>query len=163
MYESMSSWYSLSDTVCQTQIVVKCKCGFKSKQVKCLQKFNDASSIVFENLATEIKEMLSCKTVDINTFRRTEVLKKKHELVCDEDCLVAERNRSFAQALQIDPNNPAAKQPLKTLYAEFLRNFARDEPQFAIYIEKELAQLIKDLSTSKQTKKMFKFSCYEID
>ena len=35
---------------------------------------------------------------------------------------------------------------MKTIYSEFLKNLARDEPQFAIYIEKELVQLIKDLN-----------------
>ena len=66
--------------------------------------------------------------------------------MCDEECLVAERNRNLALALQIDLNNPTPKPPMKTIYSEFLKNFARDEPQFAIYIEKELVQLIKDLN-----------------
>ena len=60
--------------------------------------------------------------------------------------MIAERNRNLANALQIDPNNPAPKQQLKTIYSEFLKNFARDEQNFAIYIEKELAIIIKELN-----------------
>jgi transcriptional repressor NF-X1 len=67
------------DTVCQAMVTVKCKCGFKSKQIKCLQRMYDTGQVVFENLACEIKEMLSCRSIDVSTFKNTQMLKKKHE------------------------------------------------------------------------------------
>lgn len=67
------------DTVCQALITVKCKCGLKSKQIKCLQRMYDTGQVQFENLACEIKEMLSCRSIDVSTFKNTQMLKKKHE------------------------------------------------------------------------------------
>lgn len=140
------------DTICQALIQVKCKCGLKTKQIKCQQRmYEPASSIVFENLASELKEMLSCRTIDITTFRNMEILKKKHELPCDEECLVAERNKNLAQALQIDPTFKA-----KVIYSDFLKNYAREDPNFVIETEKKLESFVKEAKlNTKLTKKYF--------
>ncbi len=81
--------------------------------------YESSQVVVFENLASELKEMLSCKSIDISTFNSTQVLKKKHELACDDECLVAERNVQFAQALQVEPGSAAAATTphLSQLYA----------------------------------------------
>lgn len=111
------------------------------------------SSIVFENLASELKEMLSCRTIDITTFRNTEITKKKHELACDDECLLAERNKNLAQALQIDPNTLNRN---KVIYSDFLKNYAREEPNFVSDVEKKLETFVKEMKLNiKQTKKYF--------
>ena len=89
----------------------------------------ESSQIVFENLASEIKEMLSCRSIDISSFKNQQILKKKHELVCDEECLVAERNQTLAQALQIDPNSSVSSSSIanKPIYSDYLKNYARED------------------------------------
>lgn len=67
-------------------------------------------------------------------------------LACDEECFVAERNRNLALALQIDPNNPTANKQTKILYSDYLKTFAREDADFALYVEKGFADLIKDLN-----------------
>ena len=175
------------DTVCQANVVVKCKCGHKTKTVKCMQRMYESSQVVFENLASELKEMLSCKSIDISTFNSTQVLKKKHELVCDDECLVAERNAQFAQALQLDPNAPVPPSALqlssaaaaaaaaaqlyappggisvgggfvvlgkatKPLYSDYLKEYARDEAQFALELERKLEAIVKETKMSASLK-----------
>jgi hypothetical protein len=75
-------------------------------------------------------------------------LRKRQELACDEECLLAERNRQFALALEIDPTKTS-----KPIYSDFLKQFTRDDPKFVLNIEKIFEQLIQDLSNSKQVKK----------
>lgn len=141
------------DTICQAVIQAKCKCGLKTKQIKCNQRMYDSSAVIFENLASELKEMLSCKSIDISSFRNSDLMKKKHELDCDEECIIAERNKSLAQALQINFN---AEKPKQVIYSEFLKNFAREDPSFAIDIEKRFEQIVKEMKLSfKVSKKMF--------
>jgi hypothetical protein len=113
-----------------------------------LQKTYDLENVQFENLASELKEMLSCKTIDINTFRSGNVLKKKHVLACDEDCLIAERNRNLTEALDIDLT--ATKKPL---YSDFLKQFSREDLDFVLDVEKVFAQLFKETNNSVKTKK----------
>ena len=139
------------DTLCQAVVVVKCKCGLKSKQVKCLQRmYEPDSQVLFENLASEIKEMLSCRSIDISTFKNTQVLKKKQELPCDDECFITERNRSLAQALQIDSN-----QRPKAMYTHFLKDLTREDFNFASDIEKRFETIVKEVKLGKQTKKSF--------
>ena len=138
------------DTVCQAIIQAKCKCGLKQKQIKCLQRmYEPASQIVFENLASELKEMLSCRSIDINTFKSTDTLKKKHELSCDDDCLIAERSKALAQALQIEIKP-------KVIYSDFLKNYAREDPSFTADVETKFESFVREMKlNTKQTKKMF--------
>ncbi len=139
------------DTICQATVIVKCKCGLKTKQIKCLQRMSETSQVVFENLACEIKEMLSCRSIDVSTFKNTQVLKKKHELPCDEECLIAERNKNLASALQID----TTLRP-KPIYSDLLKNYAREEPAFVSDLEKRLEAIIKECKLmTKPVKKWF--------
>lgn len=57
---------------------------------------------MFENLASELKDMLTTKSINLSSFQSSDVLKKKTELECDEECLIAKRNKEMALALQID-------------------------------------------------------------
>ncbi len=82
--------------------------------------------------------MLSCRSIDINSFKNTQNLKKKTiELVCDEECFLAERNRNMAAALQIDPNSKP-----KAIYSDFLKSYAREEPGFVFELEKRFGALV---------------------
>lgn len=137
------------DTICQELVTIKCKCGFKSKTVKCMQKmYESETQLMFENMASEIKEMLQQgKSLDLDCFKSQEACKKKQEtLECDEECLLAERNKALAQALQIDPNNPSSQSQTKhaPIYSEFVRNFAREDLNFVINIEKKFESLIAE-------------------
>jgi transcriptional repressor NF-X1 len=144
------------DTVCQQIITVKCKCGLRTEQRVCGQRmYESATQLVFENLASEIKEMLSCRSIDINTFRSSEALKRKHELACDEECLLQERNRNLAAALDIDPNASAAAAAMATavakpkpIYSEFLKNFVKEDLSFVLDVEKKLEALVKECRMS---------------
>ncbi len=112
-----------------------------------MQKMYESSTqVVFENLASQIKEMLTCKSIDLNSFKTDAVKRQRQEsLECDDECLVNERSKSLAQALQIDPENSLLLSQLakpRPIYTEFLRNFAREDPKFVLSTEKRLEQLI---------------------
>lgn len=135
------------DTVCQEIVTARCKCGQKSKQMKC----NQRSSEMNLNLARELKEMLSVRSIDIGSLKNVQNLKKKSfELTCDEECFLAERNRNMALALQLDPN---AKP--KVIYSDFLKGYAREEPGFVFDLEKRFEAIIKEMKVSKLTKKTY--------
>ena len=138
------------DTVCQAMVVVKCKCGLKSKQAKCGQKMYGTTQVIFENLASEIKEMLSCKSIDLSSFNNTQILKKIHELPCDEECFIAERNKNLAQALQID----ASAKP-KPIYSEYLKSYAREEPAFVLDTESKFESFVKEVKLLAKTNKKY--------
>lgn len=112
--------------------------------------YESTSQVVFENLASEIKEMLSCKSIDLATFKNSETLKKKHELPCDEECLIAERNKNFANALQIDPTVRA-----KPIYTDFLKQYARDDLTFVLDVEKQFESIYDESLQSRFTKKVY--------
>ena len=129
------------DSICQELISAKCKCGFKSKQIKCQQRMYETMNL---NLACELKEMLSCRSIDIGSLKNAQMLKKKsYELMCDEECFINERNRNMAQALQLDPN---AKP--KVIYSDFLKNYAREEPAFLADLEKRFEAIVNYLTLS---------------
>jgi hypothetical protein len=118
-------------------------------KVKCLQKMYESSTqVVFENLASQIKEMLTCKSIDLNSFKTETVKKNRQEsLECDDECLANERSKSLAQALQIDPENSQVFSQLakpRPIYTDFLRNFAREDPKFVLNTEKRLEQLVSE-------------------
>jgi transcriptional repressor NF-X1 len=142
------------DSICQAVLDIKCRCGLKTKQVKCQQRMCEPTSqVVFENLAGELKEMLSCKSIDISSFNDAQLQKRKHELLCDEECFVNERNMTLAQALQIDFFGKP-----KVIYSDFLKNYGRDEPDFVLDIEKRFDEIIKELKgQTKSLRRAFHF------
>ncbi len=122
------------ETVCQEVVTARCKCGLKSREVKCLQAMTELNL----NLACELKEMLSCRSIDIGSLKNAKSLRKKSlELACDEECMLAERNRSMAVALQLDPN---AKP--KAIYTDFLKQYAREEPAYVFDLEKRFEMIV---------------------
>lgn len=72
----------------------------------------------------------------------------KHELECDEECFVEERNRNLSQALLTEANLKP-----KPMYSEFLKSFAREESQFAQNIEKKFEMLVSESKVAKTGKK----------
>ncbi len=112
--------------------------------------YEPTSQIVFENLASELKEMLSCRSIDISTFKNTETLKKKRELPCDEECLIAERNKNLADALKIDSTGKP-----KVIYSDFLKNYAREEPVFIGEIENKLESFVKEMKLNVKVNKKY--------
>ena len=126
-----------------------------------MQKMYESSTqVVFENLASQLKEMLTCKSIDLNSFQKTEVVKKKLDVLeCDEECLLNERSRALAQALQIDPDSAAAASAStasvnnlsnkpRPVYTEFLRSFTRDDLKFVLGVEKRLEALVAECRSS---------------
>jgi len=90
------------------------------------------------NLACELKEMLMTRSIDIGSLKNAQSLRKKSlELACDEECLLAERNRSMAVALQLEPN---AKH--KAIYSDFLKQYAREEPAYVFDLEKRFEAIV---------------------
>ena len=70
---------------------------------------------------------------------------------CDEECLLAERNKNLANALQID----TTIRP-KPIYSDILKNYARDEPAFISDLEKRLEGIVKECKLmTKPAKKYF--------
>ena len=122
------------DSVCQEAVVARCKCGHKSRQVKCLQRNSEMNL----NLACELKEMLSVKSIDIDSLKAAQNVKRRAcEIACDDECMLAERSRSMAVALNLDLN---AKP--KAIYSDFLKSYAREEPNFVFDLEKRFDMIV---------------------
>lgn len=72
-------------------------------------------------------------------------------LPCDDECLLAERNKNLASAFQID----TTLRP-KPIYSDLLKNYVRDEPAFVADLEKRLEAIVKECKLmTKPTKKYF--------
>lgn len=107
-HECMSPCHSCVEkcpnTVCKFEIDTKCECGLRMKKIICNQKYYDSySSLIFNNLASEIKEMLEKNTIQLKKFHNEELVKKKLVLECNEECFTVKRNTDFAEALKIEP------------------------------------------------------------
>ena len=79
------------------------------------------------------------------------MLKRKHELACDEECAIAERNKRFAMALDLDPTGSSSLTLMnmpKPIYSDFLKTFARDNYAFALETEKQFESIVKEANTS---------------
>ncbi|XP_070566211.1 transcriptional repressor NF-X1-like [Ptychodera flava] len=147
---------------CKTLIKITCKCGNRQEKAPCLQG-GDALQMVqnFQRMATSqlastMHTIQSGQSVDISSLMQSNDGLKQRQLECTEECAVVERNRRFADALQIQ-NPDLSSKISSTVYCQFLKDQARQNATFVASVEKDLANLIKSLQQSKLLRKSHSF------
>ena len=74
---------------------------------------------------------------------------------CNEDCRLVERNRRLDIGLQI--RNPDLSNKLHPRYSDFLRGWAKKDPNLIKNIHEKLTQLVKLAKDSKQRSRSYSF------
>lgn len=145
------------DVSCKAQVTIKCPCGNKVAKVQCMMGGNTSAEIsefqkiTMQNFAGSIQG----QSVDLSQFSG---LKKgnKRQLECDADCSMLERNRRVALALEI--RNPDLNAKFgNPVYTDFLKDFAKSNPQFVATVEKSLADLVQKAKESKHPSRSHAF------
>nr|XP_006818524.1 PREDICTED: transcriptional repressor NF-X1-like [Saccoglossus kowalevskii] len=148
---------------CKTQILITCKCGNRSEKTSCMQGGDDVQMAqAFQRLATsqlasKMKDIQSGQTVDISNLMQIKDGHKQRQLECTVDCAVMERNRRFAEALNIGDANLSSKAGVPD-YSQFLKEQARKNPAFVASVERDLSNLVQALQQIKQNKKSHSFT-----
>jgi len=93
-----------------------------------------------ESLANKMKDMQSGESVDISSIIKVDV-KKSRVLECNSDCAVYERNRRFAEALNIE--NPDLSPEVNIRFSPFLLAEAKRNLAFVKSIEEALENLVQ--------------------
>ncbi|XP_064614665.1 transcriptional repressor NF-X1-like [Liolophura sinensis] len=139
-------------TACRAQIVIKCRCENRSARVTCssggLNNITDFQRMATSNLASSLSSLQTGQSVDISELA---AVKKggQRRLECDKECALMERNRRVALALEI--RNPDLSSKLgNPAYSQFLKDFAKQSPQFVSSVEKNLSELVQSAKQSKQ-------------
>lgn len=80
--------------------------------------------------------------------------KSELSLECDGECLIQERNRKIAEALEIE--QPTLSSDLDVIYPESVIRFAQDKPQLAVYAETNMRRMILQLEESNEKRVEYK-------
>ncbi|CAF0726780.1 unnamed protein product [Didymodactylos carnosus] len=146
-------------TVCRYLVQAKCACGRLTKDVYCNTKPNDDQHRSVNNLAQSLTEALSVRTIDIVRKRNEPEYYQAPVLECDDDCKIAQRNRSFAQALNInvDEHRSQLQAGQALQYSDWLKDIARRNTDFVQMVEKCLQQLVDDTIKYKVSKRCYSF------
>lgn len=145
------------NTPCKAQVTVKCPCGHREKKTVCSlggqQDVADYQKITIQNLADSIQGMMGVSSVNLNKFNK---IGGGRILECDEGCALLERNKRFALALEIQNPDLSAKLGNPS-YSDFLKDYAKQFPQFVAGIEKSLSELVQSAKQSKQPSRSHSF------
>lgn len=76
-------------------------------------------------------------------------------LECNDECKIIERNRKLALGLQIV--NPDLSGKLMPRYSDYMKQWAKKDPQFCQMIHEKLTELVQLAKTSKQKSRSYSF------
>ena len=107
-----------------------------------------------KELAQSLVQALSLRTVDLSLARQQQQQHSQKHLECDDECRIIQRNRNLAQALAINPDEARAT---PVVYTDFLRDYARKNPEFVLAIERDLVQLVEDTQRHRVSKRCHSF------
>ncbi|KYB27326.1 protein shuttle craft [Tribolium castaneum] len=149
------------DTPCRQMVPVTCPCGLQKATRPCIELAEAYKEIEMAHLKDKMADLLKDQAVDIsdiNKAKRPSVLKI---LECTEECRVLERNRRLAIGLQI--RNPDLSQKLTPRYSDFMRNWAKKDPQFCQKVHEKLTELVQLAKQSKQKSRSYSFESMNRD
>ncbi|NWT79399.1 NFX1 protein, partial [Lanius ludovicianus] len=105
------------------------------------------------SIATKLTDLQLGDSVEISRLITKKEMKQTR-LQCDEECLALQRNRRFAEALEIDDNSdPFNIRSSGPKYSDLLKDDARKDIKFVSDIEKEMRMLVEAVNKGKHTKK----------
>ncbi|XP_076819243.1 transcriptional repressor NF-X1-like isoform X1 [Clavelina lepadiformis] len=131
-------------TPCKAMVTLRCPCGHREEQVVC---FDGGAAIQSVNSAV----CAAKESIDIGKLLRPGGATVR-TLHCNEECALIERNRRFAEALQLKDVDYASE--TKQQYSDFLMHVAKTESAFIRTVERDLINLVESvqwLSSSKQS------------
>ncbi|XP_071943384.1 transcriptional repressor NF-X1-like [Antedon mediterranea] len=149
-------------TQCKTKLTISCACGNRTDQAMCLHGGDDTQmaqlyqKLTTSNLASKIHELKSGESMDISSLMAITDGRKTRQLECNEECALIERNKRFALALQI--KNPDFSSKIgPPNYTEFLKEQAKNQPQFVSSVEEAIKDVVHSAQQSKQPKRSYSF------
>lgn len=110
------------------------------------------------DLAQSLAQALSVRTIDLSLSRKQQPVVQ--QLECDDDCRIIQRNKSLAEALAINLDEPRVTM---TVYTDFLRDYAKRNIEFVQTIERQFAQLVEDTQRHRVTKRCHSFKPMKIN
>lgn len=116
---------------------------------------SDYQKITMQSLADSIQGMMGCSSVNISKFNAAKTGGGRI-LECNEECALLERNKRLALALEIQNPDISAKLGNPS-YSDFLKDYAKQFPQFVAGVEKSLAELVQSAKQSKQPSRSHSF------
>ncbi|KAI0214804.1 Transcriptional repressor NF-X1 [Lamellibrachia satsuma] len=142
---------------CKSEVALTCVCGFRTEKVMCWQQSgkDGYQKLATSMLALQMKDSQSGDTIDISSLTQ-ETTRTKH-LECNQACAQHERNQRVALALEI--KNPDLSSKLgHPPYPQFIKDFAKQHPDFVNAVEKALSVLVNTAQQSKQPKRSHSFA-----
>ncbi|KAG8442538.1 hypothetical protein GDO86_011368 [Hymenochirus boettgeri] len=139
-------------SVCNTKVDLQCECGRRKESVVCSVASTAYQRIAAITMATKLSELQLGDSVDMGKFVTKKEIKQAR-LQCDEECMALERNRRFAEALNISEDSDPFNTRSVSKYSDSLKEDARKDLKFVSEIEKEIKALVDAVNKGKQTKK----------
>jgi len=123
----------VDDVICSFPVTVHCRCGRKSKQLRCHEERKRRKKSDFMTSSND-------EQIDITGYLATDQM---WQMECDDVCLVEIRSKKMAEALQID--DVTASKP-DDIYSQFLRDSYKNDSKFFSQIENDLKNLIENIN-----------------
>ncbi|XP_033761970.1 transcriptional repressor NF-X1-like [Pecten maximus] len=143
---------------CKAEIIIKCPCGRKTARQFCMAggltpELEEYQKITVQTLASTVG---SGQSVDISNLTSAAKKVSKRQLECDGECAIMERNRRMALVLEI--KNPDLSSKLgNPSYNDFLKEYARTNPQNVASIDKAFSSLVQNAKGSKHPHRSHQF------
>ncbi|XP_069110895.1 transcriptional repressor NF-X1-like [Argopecten irradians] len=143
---------------CKAEIIIKCPCGRKTGRQLCnaggsSPELEEYQKMTVQALASTVG---SGQSVDMSNITSAARKVAKRQLECDGDCAIMERNRRMALALEIKNPDLSAKLGNPS-YSDFLKEYARNNPQNVAAIDKSFSDLVQNAKGSKHPHRSHQF------
>ncbi|XP_071555315.1 protein shuttle craft [Temnothorax nylanderi] len=145
------------DTPCKEMVKVTCQCGHRTMSRVCADNAREYQRIASNILASKMADMQLGHSVDLEEVfgQGTKKQNQLKTLECNDECKIIERNRRLALGLQIV--NPDLSGKLMPRYSDYMKQWAKKDPQFCQMVHDKLTELVQLAKTSKQKSRSYSF------
>lgn len=144
-----------TDLPCREMVEVTCECGNRKQMRTCHDFSKEYRRITSAQLASSMQEMQRGGSVELSDILGPVKPKNNKTLDCNDECRTLERNRRLVIGLQI--RNPDLSSKLQPNYSDFLKTYAKKDPNLIKMIHEKLAELVKLAKESKQKSRSYSF------
>ncbi|KAK0166892.1 hypothetical protein PV327_004363 [Microctonus hyperodae] len=151
------------DVPCKEMVKVTCICGNRSMTRACAENSREYQRIASGILASKMADMQLGHSVDLEEVFGQGAKKQNQlkTLECNEECKTVERNRKIALGLQIV--NPDLSGKLLPRYTDYMKQWAKKDPNFCRMVHEKLSELVQLAKTSKQKSRSYSFDSMNRD
>ncbi|XP_038626247.1 transcriptional repressor NF-X1 [Tachyglossus aculeatus] len=144
-------------TRCKAEVELQCECGRRKETMICSEATSAYQRIAAISMASKLTDLQLGDSVEISKLITKKEIREAR-LQCDESCLAQERNRRFAEALNIsDDSDPFNVRSAESKYSDSLKEDARKDFKFVCEVEKEMRVLVEAVNKGRNPKKSY---CY---